>query len=180
MKFINPWSLPFIRGGGVVLETSFHFSAVRACFVRGSAALNAKSLEPFCTEYERKTPTTDDLTESYHQNMLFAFGPKNHMIWYGEWKHVKKPKYLKSIEFLPPNGPGLLIPFTLHILYYLIESSRNNANTVYKHWCMVIGVYIKYHYPFLIPENQRWNFRTIYGGHAPSRNRVVVPARQAT
>jgi hypothetical protein len=25
-----------------------------------------------------------------------------------------------------------------------------------------------------------WNFRTIYGGWEPSRNRVVVPARQAT
>ncbi len=24
-----------------------------------------------------------------------------------------------------------------------------------------------------------WNFRTIYGGSEPSRNRVVVPARQA-
>ncbi len=25
-----------------------------------------------------------------------------------------------------------------------------------------------------------WNFRTIYGGQEPSRNRVVVPARQVT
>ncbi len=32
---------------------------------------------------------------------------------------------------------------------------------------------------FLIPI-QCWNFRTIYGGQEPSRNRIVVPARQAT
>jgi hypothetical protein len=28
--------------------------------------------------------------------------------------------------------------------------------------------------------NLCWNFKTIYGGWEPSRNRVVVPARQAT
>ncbi len=29
-----------------------------------------------------------------------------------------------------------------------------------------------------LKENQCWNFRTIYGGKEPSRNRVVAPTRQ--
>ncbi len=33
---------------------------------------------------------------------------------------------------------------------------------------------------FFFRSFQCWNLRTIYGGYEPSRNRVVVPARQAT
>ncbi len=32
----------------------------------------------------------------------------------------------------------------------------------------------------MLIQVQCWNFETIYGGQEPSRNRVVIPARQAT
>jgi hypothetical protein len=79
---------------------------------------------------------------------------------------------LNKIEFLNKknNSRGLGITYTNNCfqLYFLLLSD--------KFWFSGGGGWLVCRLPFALC----WNFRTIYGGSELSRNRVVVPARQAT